>query len=628
VAAEAASAAEALEEAPPPSAFEGGPGQEPPLAIDPELLERTAAELQPPTTDRVEDLVSEAEVLAKYGLQEKAEERLREALEINPQHLGAHALEISLLLEATEYDQVMTLANRMATLSDQPGYDFRWQEVRNRLLRTGFHLDGDQVVAVPGAEVEVEDVDLELEAVPDEAELGTAAEVMDEAAAEAAEVPAELMAEPAEPAAPTPAAGAGEAAADVVEEPAAEPAEAAAEAAAQPVESAAEGAAEAASDATPEAASAQPPPEEGVESAAEPEAEAAPKPRPGGVRTRVDAALAKLTSELLGGKRRRPAAEAAEPPAPTEPPAAAAEAAAEAAVPPPAEAPSAAEPAAEPPMAAQEPEPAAPSPPVAAAPPADEVDELDLFEITEAEEAEAVASGDGGEFGDSRIPLAPPPTAPPAAAAGEIQGAAAGAGDEAARDLDDSMSWLDEVPADEPAATFSGESDFFDLAAELEQELSAEEAQDSEGIFAPQRDQSLEEIVEGFKRGVAENLSEHDYATHFNLGIAYREMGLLDEAIGELQLASKEPSLLVECCSMLGICFLEKGLPELAIKWYRRGLESPHASEEESLGLLYELGDAQLIGGDRSGAYDTFVEIYGINTNYRDVVARLEELAP
>jgi tetratricopeptide (TPR) repeat protein len=139
-------------------------------------------------------------------------------------------------------------------------------------------------------------------------------------------------------------------------------------------------------------------------------------------------------------------------------------------------------------------------------------------------------------------------------------------------------------------------------------------------------EQSLEEIVEGFKKGVAEHLSPTDYDTHFNLGIAYREMGLLDEAIGEFQISAKDPRHLVLCCSMLGLCFLDKGLPELAVKWYRRGLEAPGLSEEDTLGLLYDLGCAHLAVGDQDSAYKTFVDLYGINTNYRDVVARIEEL--
>jgi len=197
--------------------------------------------------------------------------------------------------------------------------------------------------------------------------------------------------------------------------------------------------------------------------------------------------------------------------------------------------------------------------------------------------------------------------------------------------LDDTgMSWLDEAERSKKAGRgdgglFSAEDDFFDLAAELEQELSREDGGTAD-LLAQPAEQSLEQIVEGFKKGVAENLSPTDYDTHLNLGIAYREMGLLDEAIGEFQLAAKDPRLLVECCSMLGLCFLDKGLPELAVKWYRRGLESPRLSEDDSLGLLYDMGNVYESMGDVATAYKTFVEIYGINTNYRDVVARIEEL--
>ncbi len=77
---------------------------------------------------------------------------------------------------------------------------------------------------------------------------------------------------------------------------------------------------------------------------------------------------------------------------------------------------------------------------------------------------------------------------------------------------------------------------------------------------------------------------------------------------------------------MLGACFLEKGFPDLAVKWYKRGLEEPNLAEEESLSLLYDLGSVYAVSGEREAAYEVFVEIYGINSHYRDVVARLEEL--
>jgi tetratricopeptide (TPR) repeat protein len=198
--------------------------------------------------------------------------------------------------------------------------------------------------------------------------------------------------------------------------------------------------------------------------------------------------------------------------------------------------------------------------------------------------------------------------------------------------LDDTggMDWLDEPPPQEPttaAELFSEEDDFFDLAGELVEELSREEVFQRDGMLV-QSEQTLEEIVEGFKKGVAEHLSPTDYDTHFNLGIAYKEMGLLDEAIGEFQLASKDPRYLVHCCSMLGLCFLDKGLPELAVKWYRRALELPGITEEDSLGMMYDLGNVFMAMSDWDNARKTFGELYGIDANYRDVVAKLAELDP
>ncbi|HVS01144.1 MAG TPA: tetratricopeptide repeat protein [Thermoanaerobaculia bacterium] len=202
---------------------------------------------------------------------------------------------------------------------------------------------------------------------------------------------------------------------------------------------------------------------------------------------------------------------------------------------------------------------------------------------------------------------------------------------DAAEALDDSgMDWLDATGGqgarDSEEKLFDDEEEFFDLAAELEEELDHAEKLTAEALGGQQEEPSLEEIVEGFKRGVAENLSAEDYATHYNLGIAYREMGLLDEAIGEFQLAAKAPEHLVECCSMLGVCFLEKGLPELAVKWYQRGLAASNLKEETVLSLLYDMGNSYLAMGDPAAARKTFVELYGINSHYRDVVAKLEEL--
>jgi tetratricopeptide (TPR) repeat protein len=182
------------------------------------------------------------------------------------------------------------------------------------------------------------------------------------------------------------------------------------------------------------------------------------------------------------------------------------------------------------------------------------------------------------------------------------------------------------APLQEPGPLLERPSadEFFDLATELEAELLGEDL--GEDLLPPVQEQTIEEIVEGFRRGMEKSLSPEDFDTHYNLGIAYQEMGLIDEAIGEFQLAAKDPRYLVECCSLLAACFQEKGYPELAVHWYERGLESPSLREEERLGLLYELGSLELALDERESARRRFAELYGLSSTYRDVVAKLEEL--
>jgi tetratricopeptide (TPR) repeat protein len=178
------------------------------------------------------------------------------------------------------------------------------------------------------------------------------------------------------------------------------------------------------------------------------------------------------------------------------------------------------------------------------------------------------------------------------------------------------------------SALFSDEQEFFNFAGELQSEMRQETNEAGPTVEASGREIPLEEIFREFKKGVEQQLSPEDYETHYNLGIAYKEMSLTDEAISEFQRAAKSPQYAVECCSMLGLCFLEKGMPQLAIKWYRKGLDSPNIREEDRLGLQYDLASVYAGLGDRDNAYKTFLDIYGANASFRDVGERLKELAP
>ncbi|MBA2339700.1 MAG: tetratricopeptide repeat protein [Pyrinomonadaceae bacterium] len=123
-----------------------------------------------------------------------------------------------------------------------------------------------------------------------------------------------------------------------------------------------------------------------------------------------------------------------------------------------------------------------------------------------------------------------------------------------------------------------------------------------------------------------------DYETHYNLGIAYQEMDLLDDAIEEFQKAAAlaapqdgTPRYL-QCCNLLGHCFMRKGMGQIAAMWFRKGLDTPDHTEDEYQALRYELGAAYEQMGDTERAIETFTEVYGINVAYRGVSDKLREL--
>ena len=536
--------------------------------------------------EREEDLVTEAEVLAKYGLQDKAIERLEEALRVRPGHLNAYALLIQLHLDKGQHALVTELAGRMAAAGAgrEP-----WLRVRKRLLSSGYALDGDRVTSLPGGlsvaaptppaaapiELAAPGASEPLEAEPAFADLALEEAVFEELALEEPILEEPILEEPVleEPVLEEP---------GLIEEPALEEAPSL--------------------EALPELELPELPP--APVAAAPPVPPTPPPPRLVPTAEQRSAKADRVDDLLRGllGTHKKAAPRPAAPAAPAPPPA----------------------------PVAPPPPPPAPAP-KAAAPPANAV--FNPLQIGELVESLDLSDEDGisaqappvytsyeafpAEEPPARFDDLPP--APPTSPRAGVNTAS----------LDDTGAhWLDEPPPPEKtsaAELFDEEDDFFDLAGELVEELSREEVFQRDGMLV-QSEQTLEEIVEGFKKGVSEHLSPTDYDTHFNLGIAYREMGLLDEGIGEFELAAKDPRYLVLCCSMLGLCFLDKGMPELAVKWYQRALEFPGIGEEDSLGMRYDLGNTYMLLGDWETAYQTFIDVYGMNAEYRDVQAKLEEL--
>jgi tetratricopeptide (TPR) repeat protein len=125
---------------------------------------------------------------------------------------------------------------------------------------------------------------------------------------------------------------------------------------------------------------------------------------------------------------------------------------------------------------------------------------------------------------------------------------------------------------------------------------------------------------------------DEDFETHHNLGVAYKEMCLWDEAIEQFQKAidltapADGTSRYLECCNMLGHCLTQKGMPRAAVIWLKKALAIPGLSEDESQALRYDLAAAYEQMGDIDRAIDTFSEVYGTDVSYRGVAERLREL--
>jgi tetratricopeptide (TPR) repeat protein len=142
----------------------------------------------------------------------------------------------------------------------------------------------------------------------------------------------------------------------------------------------------------------------------------------------------------------------------------------------------------------------------------------------------------------------------------------------------------------------------------------------------------LLDLLDEFKAEAGQQTQVEDFDTHYNLGLAYKDMEMFDEAVEEFQQAFKgamsDPAgqNYVLCCSMLGFCFTRKNLPRLAVMWFRRGLDSPGHTEDEYQALRFDLAQAYASLGETQQAHDLFSEVYGIDVNYRGVKARLQEL--
>ena len=211
--------------------------------------------------------------------------------------------------------------------------------------------------------------------------------------------------------------------------------------------------------------------------------------------------------------------------------------------------------------------------------------------------------------------LAPAVAPPPAAAAAKPEGKV--------KAKDAKMKVRDETTLD---------GDFIDLGSML--------TEDDEDM--PQKDtrlrvedeeptgdeeQDFQDMLARFKQGIDENIDETDFQSHYDLGVAFKEMGLLDEAIAELQKALRAPEGKLRTSEMLGVCFFEKGAYGVAESILRRGLDLPASGDQERLGVLYWLGRALEQQGKKADARELYGRVFAVDIRFLDAEQRVKALA-
>jgi tetratricopeptide (TPR) repeat protein len=166
---------------------------------------------------------------------------------------------------------------------------------------------------------------------------------------------------------------------------------------------------------------------------------------------------------------------------------------------------------------------------------------------------------------------------------------------------------------------------FFDLTDVLGDALletgEGEEMHDATNVV--EKIQSVDQLFNAFREGVEQQVKVDDYDTHYNLGIAYKEMMLLEPAVEEFKKAMSDPERTLECCSMLAICELAQGNFDAASEWLHQGIDAPGWPPEDSIGLRYDLGEILEQQGRREEALEQFRLVHEIDPEYREVAARL-----
>ena len=186
-------------------------------------------------------------------------------------------------------------------------------------------------------------------------------------------------------------------------------------------------------------------------------------------------------------------------------------------------------------------------------------------------------------------------------------------------------------PMPPPATSHRPSFEYVDLAALLD-EKGDEQAEESTRFVVAEmpptgdEEKDFADMLQQFKEKVAQSIPKDDAGSHYDLGIAFKEMGLIDEAIGEFQTALRSGQDKLKVYEELGSCFVLKQQYSVAVTVLNRAQQLPHADDTELLGVFYNLGRAYEELGQKGEARAAFERIVAIDIGFQDTTQRLKRL--
>ena len=181
----------------------------------------------------------------------------------------------------------------------------------------------------------------------------------------------------------------------------------------------------------------------------------------------------------------------------------------------------------------------------------------------------------------------------------------------------------------QPDVSVGGKYELSDVDDSLTDESTLVES-DEIGEIEPDPSEDLPgrdaEVFQKFRNGVAEQVNEEDSETHFDLGIAYKEMGMMDAALEEFKKAMVSPEKEVQAHMLLAACYLEMNNVGKAVSEYKQALHSENVKPEEELDAYYQLGLVYEKLGDPGEALYYMEKVKKRMPGYRDVEERLQNL--